>query len=291
MDRTELSSLFVDYPPALVPTRPVVGRDERERRQRAFLQSLIVFSSSLDRSAFRILAQHGVDSSRQALRIIGDASVSKLLLYPSTTPLYLNRGDKSCVTINVTTAKWLAASATSFSELEESDLLPELETIEQNKARAVLGVVVSLDGMLGRARLSSDDPDYFELNDAEIALLVPAIRFLVEVLKSEHDLLDHLVFSIGAHLATSAPALAVQVGFDVRGSSSLVDYPGYAEFARLVSEGVQRCHKGWAMTNPFIKASNLIALSRSPRTTSEDDLEAEPKRAKTVGRMRSADSE
>jgi len=115
--------------------------------------------------------------------------------------------------------------------------------------------------MVQRSRLSPDDGDYFFLGDEEIALIVPSITFLGQVLTSEHD--DFLSFSFGAHIVTSAPVLALQVGFDVDGREDLVGYPGYAEFARLVSDSVRRCHTGWASENPFIKVDRIIELSRS----------------------------
>jgi len=295
---TSVSSLFVAGTGPSDHTRTFVGGEdsvEREQRRRAFLPHLVVFSATLDRSACRILAQHGVDSLQQAINLLGDERAGEVFVYPSTTPLYLHRGDKSCVTINMTTATLLATSASSFSDIDESVLRAELRTVERHKTRAVLVVLVILHAMIERARLSSDAPDYLELSDDEMALLVPAVRFLVEVLKRDHGT-DGLVFSLGAHLTTSAPTLALQVGFDVDVPSPLAVIPGYAEFTRLVSDGVRRCHDGWAKTRPFVPMSHLVESSRRIRSTTahsdveevDYDDETAPKRTKTAGRMMSS---
>ena len=299
---TSVSSLFVAGHGQLERTRTLVGSGddsvERDQRRRAFLHRLLVFSATLDRSACRILAQHGVDSLPQAMSILGDERAGDVLVFLSTTPLYLHRGDKSCVTINMTTATLLATSASSFSDIDESVLQAELRTIERHKTRAVLAVLVSLNAMVDRARLSSDAPDYLELSDDEMALLVPAVRFIVEVLKRDRGV-DGLAFSLGAHLTTSAPTLALQVGFDVDAHSPLAVVPGNTEFTRLVSDGVRRCHDGWAKTRPFVPIAHIVESSRIRSTTAHsdaeevdtvdyDDDETAPKRTKTAGLMRSS---
>jgi hypothetical protein len=146
--------------------------------------------------------------------------------------------------------------------------------------------------MVRRSRLAPDDADYFHLDEAEQALIVPSIAFLVHVLKSGHE--NVLSFSIGAHIVTSAPVLALQVGFDVDGRDDVNGYPGYSEFTRLVSDAVRRCQAGWASVQPFIRVDRLVELSRTtanrevdePSDDASDDVQ-EPKRAKTVGRQAS----
>jgi len=294
MSTTKVSSLFVDSSRTSGrKTHVDVSEHEREQRRVAFLRSLVSFSSSFDRLALQILSTHGVGESLQALSVLGDATrTSDVFVYPSTTPLYVQRGDKSCVTVNVTTAKLLALSSTSLADVDESVLQAEFAEIGRHKHRAVMAVVVCLSQMVRRSRLAPEDADYFHLDEAEQALIVPSIAFLVHVLKSGHD--GVLSFSIGAHVVTSAPVLALQVGFDVDGRDDVVGYPGYAEFAHLVSDAVRRCQAGWAIDQPFIRVDRLVELSRTtanrvvdePSDDASDDLQ-EPKRAKTVGRLAS----
>ena len=293
MSTTKISSLFVDSPRSSgLNTNVYVSEYERERRRAVFLQNLVIFSSSFDRSALQILAQLGfigVNDTLQALHVTSDCGV---IVYPSPARLYIKRGDKSCVTVNMTTAKLIAMRAMFLSEVDESVLQAEFSEICRHKTLAVLTVIYCLSKMVQRSRLSPDDGDYFFLGDDEIGLIVPSITFLIQVLKSGHD--DILSFSFGAYLFTPATVVALQVGFDMDGREDLVGYPGYAEFARLVSDGVRRCHAGWASENPFIKVDRLIELSRntssatrsaSNRVDDAQNDELKPKRAKTVGRV------
>jgi hypothetical protein len=293
---TSIESLFVDEPPQPQREQRVQSvADEQTRRRRVFINHLVVYYSSFDRSAIRILVEFGVGTVEQALNIVNGrrpASESCVLFYPSTTPIFINRGDKSCVTVNMTTAKLLAIETSSIAEVDESVLRVEFNAIVKNKHKAVLVVLVAMKSLIERSRCSSDDPDYFALNDAEVELLIPAIRFLVEVVKSDRcD--DHLVFSVGAHLVTSGPVLALQVGLDVRTTESggVEPLPGRAEFARLVVDGVLRCHQGWAMTNPFVKVEHLISKSRTrhaPERSRSDALTRSQTYAPEPSRLGSA---
>ncbi len=288
MITTKVSSLFVADSPRSSGRTTNADVYERERRRTAFLQSLVIFSSSFNRTALQILSQQGVNDTLQALHVIGDDC--GVIVYPSTTPLYIKRGDKCCVTVNMTTAKLIAMKTTSLSEVDESVLQEAFAEICRHKTLAVLAVIYCLSKMVQRSRLSPDDVDYFFLGDEEIELIVPSITFLGQVLTSEHD--DILSFSFGAHIVTSSPVLALQVGFDMDGrEEDLVGYPGYAEFTRLVSDGVRRCHAGWANENPFIKVDRLIELSRSAsnRVASSASVDIRPASHAEDVRMTSAE--
>lgn len=302
MSTTKVSSLFVDSPESprssVLNTSLYIRECERELRRAVFLQNLVIFSSSFDRSALRVLSQLGfigANDTLQALHVTGDCGV---IVYPSPARLYIKRGDTSCVTVNMTTAKLIAMRAMLLSEVDESVLQAEFSEICRHKNLAVLAVIYCLSKMVQRSRLSPDDGDYFFLGDDEIGLIVPSITFLIQVLKSGRD--DILSFSFGAYLFTLATVVSLQVGFDVGGREDLVGgYPGYAEFARLVSDGVRRCHAGWASENPFIKVDRLIELSRntssaassaSNRVEDYQNDELKPKRANTVGRVASSAS-
>ena len=268
---TSIASLFVNGSPnEPSPQHGEVVGDENKKRLLAFMQTLVGFSSSFDRNVFKILVGHGVEPSH-AMRII-DGSLKKgscVLSYPSTTPIYIERGDKACVTINMTTIKLIDTDSSSFAKVDESVLRSELASIEENKHKSVLVVLVALNTLLERSRRSADDPDFLELQEAEVLLIVPSVRFLVEVVKSDRYG-DHLAFSVGAHHVTKAPVLALQIGFDVL--KTLPDggepLPGRSEFAQLVSYGVQLCHKGWAKTNPFINYESLVSSSLSSSLSS-----------------------
>lgn len=312
-----IASLFVNGSPDHPPPHVEVVVDENKKRLLAFMKTLIGFSSSFDRSVFKILVGHGVEPSQAMCIIEGHPTKGSCVLsYPSTTPIYIKRGDKACVTINMTTIKLIETDSSSFAKVDESMLRSEFASIEENKHKSVLVVLVALHTLLERSRRSADDPDFFELQDGEVMLIVPSIRFLVEVVKSDRCG-DHLAFSVGAHRDTKAPVLALQIGFDVL--TTAPELPGRAEFAVLVSYGVLLCHEGWAKTNPFINYDSLLSSSLSSngpsrsltcndeslresrneiRRTVDPDCDVanehdavETKRAKITGRMTSCQAE
>lgn len=241
------------------------------RRRVGFWRDRFAYASAFTQRVMHCLCENGFETLPHVLFLLEDASpdgaAAGLLFYPSTTPLLLSSpvstvdGHQGGVFVQMTTA--VLAHATSFFAFDADVLQKEFECIGRCQHLAVLMVLVELCALLRRSDAATGDPSEPSLHADDAALLAPAIRFIVALLRAEPhgNTRRKLAFTVGSRLSPTDHILAMHVAFEP--TPELAHFAGYAEYTRLVASCVEKARSsGWAARERFYTMDAILQMAR-----------------------------
>lgn len=249
------------------------------RRRVGFWRDRFAYASAFTQRVMHCLRDNGFETLPQVMFLLEDASpdgaAAGLLFYPSTTPLLLSTvdGHQGGVFVQMTTA--VLAHATSFFAFDADVLQREFECIGRCQHLAVLMLLVELCALQRRSDVATGDPREPSLHSDDAALLEPAIRFIVALLRAEPhgNTRRKLAFTVGSRLSPTDHILAMQVAFEP--TPALAHLVGYAEYTRLVASCVEKARSsGWATRERFYTMDAILQMARRRQR-------AAPKRMRT----------